>query len=62
VQMPGKEQPTVIGIDVGKAALGWHELISGANGYKISRSHECERGTHECVRHSYSYNHCQGAA
>ena len=24
---------------------------------EAGRSHECERGTQECVRHSYSYTH-----
>jgi hypothetical protein len=50
VQMPSKEEPLIIGIDVGKAALG-HTLVSGAIVVKFSRSHECERGTQECVRH-----------
>jgi hypothetical protein len=54
VQMPGEEKPAVIGIDVGKAALGRHAQVSGVQTAKLSRSHECERCTHECVRHSHS--------
>ena len=53
VQMPSEEQPAVVRIEMGKAALRSHALISGAIGYKISRSHECERGTQECVRHQH---------
>jgi hypothetical protein len=53
MQMPGEEQPMVIGIDVGKAALGRHAMGSGGIRIKISRSHECERGTQECVRHRH---------
>jgi len=41
----------VVGIDVRKAALGRHELVSVATALKLSRSHECERCTQECVRH-----------
>jgi hypothetical protein len=51
VQVPGEEQPGVVGIDVRKTALGRHELVSVATALKLSRSHECERGTQECVRH-----------
>ncbi len=51
VQMPGKEEPTIVGINVRKAALGRHALSSGVIALIISRSHECERGTQECVRH-----------
>jgi hypothetical protein len=59
VQMPGQKEPAIIGINVGKAALGRHPLSSGSIGPKISRSHEwrsheCERCTHECVRHGCS--------
>ena len=50
VQCPGYEQPGV-GIDVGEAATGVHPLSSAMTQPKISRSHECERGTQECVRH-----------
>jgi hypothetical protein len=52
MQMPGEEQPTVGGIQVGEAALGAHVRSSASLRKKISRSHECERGTHECVRHA----------
>jgi hypothetical protein len=51
MQMPSEEQPAVTGIDMRKAALGRHALISGGMADKFSRSHECERGTQECVRH-----------
>ncbi len=51
MQMPGKEQPAVVRIDMGKPSLGRHSLNSGVIGLKFSRSHECERGTQECVRH-----------
>jgi hypothetical protein len=52
VQMPGEEEPAVIGIYVGQSALGSHGMGSGGNRNKISRSHECgaeagERGTQE---------------
>ena len=53
IKMPSKEQPAVVGIYVRKPALGPHALISGRMVVRISRSHECERGTHECVRHKY---------
>jgi len=56
IQVPGEEQPRIVGIDVRKAALGRHALNSGTSGYKISRSHECERGTQECVRHNLGQN------
>jgi hypothetical protein len=52
MKVPGQEQPCVSGIVMRQTALGGHALISGAIVPKISRSHECERGTHECVRHS----------
>jgi hypothetical protein len=52
VQMPGEEQPRVVWIDVEQAALGFHRRCSGSVVLKISRSHDCERGTHECVRHN----------
>ena len=48
MQMPGKEQPAVVRIDMGKPT---HSLNSGVMGLKFSRSHECERGTQECVCH-----------
>jgi hypothetical protein len=51
VQMSGEEQPAVVGIDVGKPALGSHVHNSGVIELELSRSHECERGTQECVRH-----------
>ena len=51
VQMPGEEQPAVVGIDVREAALGRHALRSGIIVVKFSCSHECEHGTQECVRH-----------
>jgi hypothetical protein len=51
VQSPGHEQPTSVGINMWEAALGGHLLTSAARAQKISRSHECERGTQECVRH-----------
>jgi hypothetical protein len=51
MQVPGQEQPAVIRIDVGQAALGRHWLSSGLVKVKLWRSHECERGTQECVRH-----------
>ena len=57
VQMPGEEEPAIVGIDVGKAALGRHSRNSAGIEDKISRSHECERGTHECVRHRTSVEH-----
>ena len=50
-QMPGEEQPAIIRIDVGKAASGSHALSSGWGARQFSCSHECEHGTHECVRH-----------
>jgi hypothetical protein len=51
MQMPRKEEPAIVGINVGKTALGWHALYSGTIVHEFSRSHECERGTQECVRH-----------
>ncbi len=51
VQIPGQEEPTVVGVQVGEAALGGHALNSGALPKKLSRSHECERCTQECVRY-----------
>ena len=76
VEMPGDEEPTVVGIDARKPAAGVHLKISGIPLDKVSRfvahalmravfallrtrvgtklaqrSHECERGAHECVRH-----------
>ena len=51
MQMPRKEEPAIVGINVGKTALGWHALCSGMILQEFSRSHECERGTQECVRH-----------
>jgi uncharacterized protein YwlG (UPF0340 family) len=76
VEMPGDEQPTVVGIDVWKSPVGVHLKTSAIPLIEISRfvahalmravfallrtrvwmklalrSHECERGTHECVRH-----------
>ncbi len=57
VQMPGEEEPAIVRINVGKAALGRHSRNSAGIEDKISRSHECERGTHECVRHRTSVEH-----
>ena len=51
VQRPGYEQPAAFGIAVGQSAAGVHQPSSVRSFPKISRSHECERGTHECVRH-----------
>ncbi len=51
VQRPCYGQPTVFGIAVGQAASGVHGKTSVFSFQKVSRSHECERGTHECVRH-----------
>ena len=62
VQVPREEQPAVVWIEMGKAALRSHALISGAIGYKISRSHECERGTQECVRHQHRQSTRQSGA
>jgi hypothetical protein len=53
VQMPSYEQPAILRIDVRKAASRRHALNSVVIEPKLSRSHECERGTHECVRHNY---------
>jgi hypothetical protein len=51
MQVPGEEQPAIVRVDMREAALGWHAPNSAVIELKISRSHECERGTHECVRH-----------
>ncbi len=48
---PGYEQPAAFRIAVGQAAAGVHKSTSALPSLKISRSHECERGTQECVRH-----------
>jgi hypothetical protein len=50
VQGPGNEQPAVLRVGVGKAA-GVHESLVALRAIKSQRSHECERGTQECVRH-----------
>ena len=50
MQVPGYEKPSVFRIDVRESAL-IHCLGSASRRRKISRSHECERCTHECVRH-----------
>jgi hypothetical protein len=52
MQVPGHEEPAVFRIDVREPALRGHWLDSGIWVTKISRSHECERGTHECVRYA----------
>ena len=51
VQCPGDEQPAALGIGVGKAAAGIHESLVALRAIKSQRSHECERGTQECVRY-----------
>jgi len=60
VELPGGEQPRVVWIDVVEAALGFHRRCSGSAVLKISRSQECERGTHECVRHNQKRNQARG--
>lgn len=52
VQMPSEKQPGVFGVNVRKTALALHASNSGPIAVEISRSHERERGTHECVRHA----------
>jgi len=54
VQVPGYEEPSVIRIDVRESAALDHCLGSANWGREISRSHECERCTHECVRHGHT--------
>jgi hypothetical protein len=52
MQMPRHEEPSVFRIEMRKPAVRGHWLDSAISSTKISRSHECERGTQECVRHS----------
>ncbi len=47
VQMPCEEQPAVVGIEVGKTALGRHASNSGVSGYKISR-HQVQQFDRNC--------------
>jgi hypothetical protein len=51
VQRPRDEQPTALGIAVWQASSGVHAFGSVFSSPNFSRSHECERGTQECVRH-----------
>ena len=51
VQVPGEEEPAILRVRVGEAAVGGHRNTSTPVKEKFSRSHECERGTQECVRH-----------
>ena len=51
MQVPGYEEPSVFRIDVRESTALVHCLGSANLGREISRSHECERCTHECVRH-----------
>jgi len=51
VKRPRYEQPLAFGIAVRQPPPGVHIASSVQPSPKISRSHECERGTHECVRH-----------
>ena len=56
VESPGHEQPAAFRIAMRQAAARIHKSSSVLFRSKFSRSHECERGTHECVRHTLSYH------
>ena len=51
VKRPRYEQPSAFRITMGQAPLRIHQPSSALASSKFSRSHECERGTHQCVRH-----------
>ena len=53
VQVPSEEEPAILRVKVGEAAVGVHRNSSTSAKEKFSRSHECERGTQECVRHNH---------
>jgi hypothetical protein len=51
VKDPCDEQPAAFRIDVGQASARIHKPNSAVVVGRFSRSHECGRGTQECVRH-----------
>jgi len=51
IKRPGYEQPAAFRIAMRETAAGVHKATSALSSPKISRSHDCERGTQECVRH-----------
>ena len=52
VQRPSHKKPAAFRIAVRQSSAGIHRPVSADYASKFSRSHECERGTHECVRHN----------
>jgi hypothetical protein len=61
VQTPRHKQPPSIRIPMRKSAARIHSRNTckpapenlTLRSFKVLRSHECERGTHECVRHNH---------
>ena len=51
VKDPCDEQPAAFWMDVGQASARIHKPNSAVVARILARSHECERGTQECVRH-----------